>query len=484
MSQIKTITIKLALIGLFIIFLPNCRSNSQKGSGDLPICDPQLKMRVPLSSPFDANKIQLEPQTLQKNSEIDLAFAVDTACIDALGQPLYILGHKVEVPESLKELPQAALALTVTGPIDQEQLTKDMYQSPCLLGITEDMPVELDIPEETKGGGTLIQKNLDDPKAGEQAHLGFLNHSSTLEIQNHIDEQVIVAVLDTGINEDHPELHRRMWESLLGRHGENFTNPNPRNGNSSDDDGQGTHIAGIIGAQQNNGYGVAGLLGGFVRLMSVKVLGGRHTQSKGSGVFNGIQYAVNRGADVINLSLGDDRVNVLTMAGVLTAVRAGVFLSLSAGDDSSLLSGRQHRFPASVGADIGGAVTVGSVDTHDGRLSRFSNYSSDYVEIAAPGTEKSSGAPRNNGILSTDINGRYSRRRGTAMAAAMVSSAAAILIGYFKTNEISYTPEGIERIILTSGSRSIADLRSKVRGGKVLDLGGITTGINSISDCK
>ena len=484
MSQIKSlikITMRLALIGSSVFFLQSC-SGSKKKPGDLAICNPQYKMRALLSSPFDENKVQL-PQIYSKdqNTEISLALVVNTSCIHSLDTPLYVLGQKVVVPEELSDLNQVALSLTVTDPIDQDQLAKDMDQSPCLIGIAEDKPVELDSVEE--GGDTdLIQKNLNDPKASEQHHLEFLHHSKSLEIQNHITEQVIIAVLDTGINENHPELLRRMWDGILGNHGKDFTRtsrPSP-----SDDDGQGTHIAGIMAAQQNNDYGVAGLLGGFVRLMSVKVLGGSRSKSKESSVFNGIQFAINRGADVINLSLGEDRVNVLTVAGVLGAVNKGALFSIAAGNDASLLTGTRHRFPASVGSNIGGAITVASVDTHDGQLSSFSNYSSEYVELAAPGAERSYGSPRKFGILSTDINGGYSRLRGTSMSAAMVSAAAALLIGYFKTNEISYTPAGVERTLLTSGSRSVSDLRTKVRGGRVLDFGSLVDGINSIADCK
>ena len=408
---------------------------------------------------------------------------VKTDCINSLTEPLYVLGQKVEIPEKLKDLDQAAITLTVNKPVDREQLKKDMNQSPCLIGVAEDSPVEMDSPPVQEGNGnTLIQKGLNDPDADEQDHLRFLNHSRSLEIQNHITESVTVAILDTGINYNHPELRRRMWTDILGGYGKDFTSST--NSSPFDDDGHGTHVAGIIGAQQNNNYGVAGLLGGFVKLMSVKVLGGSRSRSRNSSVFNGIQYAVNRGADVINLSLGEDRVNILTVAGILTAVNAGVFFSLAAGNDASLLTGTRHRFPASAGSDIGGAITVASVDTKNGRFSSFSNYSADYVEIAAPGAEKSYGSPRRYGILSTDVSGRYSRKRGTSMSASMVSAAAALLIGYFKSNEIGYTPAGIEKTLITSASRDVSNLTSKVRGGKVLDFGKLANAINRISECE
>ena len=490
-------TVKLSLLGLCLILLGSCRSGSQKNV-ESPICNPQLKLRAPLSTAFDLNKIQLDQthfgnqgqnlktleQSQEQSGEVSLALVVKNDCIQALEEPLYVLGNKVEIPEDLKDLDQSALSFTVQQPIDEEQLKKDMDQSPCLIGISEDHPVELIDPIESQGNPEegLIQKNFNDPEAENQDHLRFLNVSKSLEIQNHVSEQVIVAVLDTGVNYNHPDLRRRMWTSILGDYGKDFTRTSKPSPN--DDDGHGTHVAGIIGAQQDNGFGVAGLLSGFIKIMAVKVLGGSRSRSRESSVFNGIQYAVNRGADVINISLGEDRINVLTVTGVLTAVNAGVFFSLAAGNDSSLLTGTRHRFPASVGTDIGGAVTVASVDTETGNLSSFSNYSSKFVEIAAPGAEKSYGSPTRHGILSTELRGRYSRRRGTSMAAPMVSAAAALLIGYFKTNNISYTPAGVEKTLLLSGSRSVEDLKTKVQDGRVLDFGRLADSINGIENCK
>ena len=502
MSGIKgliKVTVALILIGFFLIFLQNCRSGSQKNNGELPICNPKLKTRAPLSSPFEENKIQINFEALT-GPEAFLSLIVNTSCILSLENPLYVLGQKVEIPEDLKEHPKAALFLTVPNPIDQEQLEKDMYQSDCLFGISNDEPAEEDSADQ---GGTeqdpvdqnqeekdgLMLKATDDPKADEQAHLAFLNVASSFEVQNHITEEVIIAVLDTGINANHPDLKSRMWDRIIGEgHGADFTTPkNGRRRSPSDDHGQGTHIAGIIAAKRNNDYGGAGLLGGFVKLISVKVLGGRNSKSKGGksgSVFNGINFAVNRKANVINLSLGDDRVNVLTMLGVQLATRAGVFISIAAGDEEKLISDRGLRFPASAGSTTGGVMTVASVDTYNGQLSRFSNRSADFVEIGAPGAERSYGSPRKYGILSTDINGGYSRRRGTAMAAAMVSAAAALLIGYFKSNDIPYSPAGIERTLATSGSRSVEDLKPHIRGGRVLDFGALTNGINQIAECE
>ncbi len=496
MSQIKGLiktTIVFVLTGFFVIFLQNCRSGSQK-SGDLPICNPKLKTRIPLAVPFDENKVQLSEKTLQVlqdgSAEIPLLLVVKTSCILELENPLYVLGQEVKIPDRLRELSQAALKLTVTGPFEQGQAEKDMDQSSCLIGMDEaedDAEMDEEIPQAEVHGGSVLVEKTNDPESDRQAHLNFLNYSKSFEIQDHITEEVVVAVLSTGINHNHPDLRNRMWGSIIGGgHGINFTSPGGEN-RTTDDGGEGTHIAGIIGAQRDNDYGVAGLLGGFVKLMAVKVVGdGRRSRSSEGDVFNGINFAINKRVDVIVLSLEEEKttVNVLTLLGIRNAVRAGIFFVLGAGDGGGLLSDRRLRFPISAGSGIGGAMTVGSVDTHDGRFSSFSNHSSDYVEIGAPGAEKSRGSMSKYGILSTSVDGRYSRRRGTAMAAAMVASAAGLLIGYFKTNDIPYSPAGIERILVTSGSRSVSDLKNRIQGGRVLDFGVLTNGINQIAECE
>ena len=75
MSQIKNFNktaaklVRISLMGFFVIFLQNCRSGSQKNPGDLPICNPHLKVRASLASPFDENKVQLDENQLKNKKK-------------------------------------------------------------------------------------------------------------------------------------------------------------------------------------------------------------------------------------------------------------------------------------------------------------------------------------------------------------------------------------------------------------------------------
>ena len=476
----------LIVSGLSILFIGNCSSDTSAQEGDSDFVFDCKASSSKVNTPFSIDKVQLDglsPSQFSRDKQTELALVVDNLCIRELDSPLHILGQQVVVPEELRELEHAAISLTVTGEIDLKQLSEDMEQSLCLIGITENSPVARREQPQTRQASADLRvelKNLNDPKADDQGHFEYLNYEKSLDIQDYITESVIVAVLDSGINYNHPDLSGRMWRNILGKHGEDFTHTSKKS--PMDDDGHGTHVAGIIAAQQDNGYGVAGLTTGFVQLMSVKVLGGSRSRSRESGIFNGISYAINRKADIINLSVGEDEINVLTLQAVANAVSKGVFVSIAAGNDGNRLSLTSARFPASVGISVGGAMTVGSVDISTSRMSSFSNYSSEFVEIAAPGAESNSSG---DGILSTGLTDCCSRMKGTSMSTAMVSAAAAVLIGYLKTNEIKYSPAGIEKILLSQGSREVSKLTSKVRGGRVLDFGRLAGGIDRLyEECE
>ena len=236
---IKT-TIAFILTGFFVIFLQNCRSGNQK-SGDLPICNPKLKARIPMA--LGESKVLLSEQTLQAlqdgSAEVHLGLIVRTRCILELENPLYVLGQEVKISEDLQSLDKVALDLTVTGPFGEEEIKREIDQSPCLLNLTDNNVLELDNGADVVQGGAVLAQKSNDPDSNEQAHLNFLNYSKSFEVQDHITEEVLVAVLSTGINSNHPDLRRRMYDSIIGGgHGRNFT-VKPGDNRTSDHHGEG-----------------------------------------------------------------------------------------------------------------------------------------------------------------------------------------------------------------------------------------------------
>lgn len=177
---------------------------------------------------------------------------------------------------------------------------------------------------------------------------------------------VLVAVVDTGIYAAHPDFEGHVIV------GQDFVNGD---NDAADDEGHGTHIAGIIGAVGNNGRGVAGMCW-QCRLLSVKAL---DDQGRGSAVevSNSIRYAVDRGAKIINLSLGNDRDSRLLHEAVRYATSRGVLLIAAAGNEGD--TGNPVEYPAAYPEVLAVAATD-STDAH----AAFSNYGS-YIDIAAPG---------------------------------------------------------------------------------------------------
>ncbi len=219
---------------------------------------------------------------------------------------------------------------------------------------------------------------------------------------------VIIAVVDTGTDLDHPDLN--CSGKLMT--GKNFVSP----GQPPDDDhGHGTHVTGIASACTNNATGVAGVAWG-ARLMPIKVL-----DSSGNGSYDdvaaGISYAADHGADIINLSLGGIG-NSSALADAIEHARdQGALVVAAAGNCGSgcWVGGQYYYNPAFYPAAYPTTVAVAASNQGDDWPS-FSGHRS-YVDVAAPGV----------GIYSTYRNGNYAYQDGTSMSTPFVSGLAALV---------------------------------------------------------
>ncbi len=209
-------------------------------------------------------------------------------------------------------------------------------------------------------------------------------------------DDIVVAVLDTGVDLNHPDLNNDMVTGL------NFVASSEP---PQDHNGHGTHVAGLIGAQTNNQIGISSISQG-VKIMPIKVMEG--TVGQMSNVVQGIEFAVTHGADVINLSLGTYS-NMKAMSDVIEmASENGVTVVTAAGNDN------QNRviYPAAYDTTI----AVGSTITGTNDKAPFSNWGEE-VDLNTPGTD----------VYSTWLDG-YKNDSGTSMSTAIVSSAAGMLL--------------------------------------------------------
>jgi subtilisin family serine protease len=211
-------------------------------------------------------------------------------------------------------------------------------------------------------------------------------------------EGIKVAVLDTGIDKDHPDL------SVAG--GVNFVPKGLKLDSTKwdDDNGHGTHVAGTIAALDNT-VGVVGVAPG-VSLYAVKVLDRRGSGSL-TWVINGINWAVQNDMDVISMSLSTDSDYSQLKTACQNAYNAGIVIVAAAGNDGSKVD-----YPAAYST----VVAVSATDSND-NIASFSNRGSE-IEVAAPGVS----------IPSTWKDGAYNTISGTSMACPHVTGVAALIL--------------------------------------------------------
>jgi thermitase len=232
-----------------------------------------------------------------------------------------------------------------------------------------------------------------------------------------------VAILDTGIDTDHPDLKSNVYKSadkpnngkdddkngyVDDTYGYNTINGK---GSGEDDDGHGTHVSGIVGGRGNNDVGVSGTCWS-TKLLAVKFMNSRGKGST-SDAIEGIDYAVKQGFKIINCSFGSSSKSSSLKDAVDYAQDHNALLVVAAGNDSENID-KHPLYPASYGdSNILAVAATTSTDT----LASFSNFGSEAVDVAAPGDS----------IYSTYLGGGYRVLSGTSMAAPYAAGVAALL---------------------------------------------------------
>ncbi len=228
-------------------------------------------------------------------------------------------------------------------------------------------------------------------------------------------KQMIVAVIDTGIDYNHEDLAFNVWR-----------NPNPTNGDIAgydfvhndglpfDDHSHGTHTSGTVGAVGGNGKGVSGVN------QRVSIMGLKFLSAEGSGstadAIRAIDYAVDHGAKVLSNSWGGkgDDGNRALFDAIDRAKAKDVLFIAAAGNDGTDNDAANPSYPA--GFDNDNLISVAATDRND-RLAYFSNFGKRTTHLAAPGV----------GVLSTVAGGGYKSMDGTSMACPHVAGAAALV---------------------------------------------------------
>ncbi|MFN3975609.1 MAG: S8 family serine peptidase [Aquificaceae bacterium] len=283
---------------------------------------------------------------------------------------------------------------------------------------------------------------------------------------------VVVAVIDSGVDYNHNDLKENMWinggevpnngvDDDSNGYVDDYYGINAINGsgNPMDDNGHGTHVAGIIGAVGNNGVGVVGV-NWHVKIMALKFA---NQQGEGytSDAIECINYAIQKGAHIINASWGDYYYSQALKDAIEMARNAGILFVAAAGNENNN-NDLYPFYPASY--DLENIISVAATDQKD-LLAGFSNYGRNSVHVGAPGVE----------ILSTWLDNRYAYADGTSMAAPYVAGLAALL----KAQNPSYTWRDLKCRIMKSVD-PLDSLNSKtITGGRINAYKALTT-----TDCQ
>jgi subtilisin family serine protease len=273
----------------------------------------------------------------------------------------------------------------------------------------------------------------------------------------------LVAILDTGLQLDHPDLAANVWtnpKEIPGNgidddrsgvvddvHGANMFD---LTNNVRDDNGHGTHVAGIVAARQNNGIGGSGLAPA-AKILPVKVLDAGMSGTTDTLAL-GIRYAVDRGARILNVSVNTDVPTEAVTSAVRYAGERGAIIVASAGNNGRNID-LDPSYPASLPDPA--VFSVAAQSDGQGLLWNLSNTGLKSVDLAAPGAR----------IIATAANSGYQSRTGTSAAAPFVAASLALL-----SSAAPDLPMSTLRAAIADTTRR-SDLLSRLLGGGRLDVG-------------
>ncbi|MCJ7812653.1 S8 family serine peptidase, partial [bacterium] len=330
------------------------------------------------------------------------------------------------VKKKIQELSQI-YRFTVSESSNIEKICAELNNKP---GIDYAEPVYLFKTEEIPN----------DPHYNVQQHLPQISAQEAWDVAKG-DTSVIIAIIDTGVDWDHPDLAENIWTNpdeivdgidndsngyIDDIHGWDWVDDayDPATGEDGDEadndpmdfDGHGTHVAGLAAGRTNNGIGIASISWNCT-IMPLRVGWSSPSSSSGAWVRSdwaaqAFRYTADKGARVANFSAGSSQT---ILEGAQYAFDAGVVIATSAGNDDNEIGDPLSLAPYT--------LAVAAVNDVDQKAS-YSTYG-DWVSVSAPGGDLSSGSRR--GIFSTVFDNKYAMNYGTSMASPIVAGLAGLI---------------------------------------------------------
>lgn len=373
---------------------------------------------------------------------------------------------------------------------------KDRFKNYLLVEITESLENAQLKSLTLSGEIEYIARNVklyafavpSDPLYESQWHHRLINSERLWDLSLDCSS-IVVAVIDTGVDYRHEDLKDNIWQNTAecnGTQGVDDDNNGyvddcrgwdfqENDNDPQDPDGHGTHVAGLVGAVGNNSEGVTGVCW-RAKLMPVRIL-----DQNGVGTvydfLKGVTYAVENGAKVIVSSLGtcpvgargcsitdtSDRAIQLLKDAVELARNRGVILVTASGNEG-VNTDAYPVYPGAFSKDYENVINVTSIDG-DGKLSFFSNFGAQTVDVAVPGGFLNYQQDPRITILSTYPQNDYKYFPGTSMAAPLVAGAVAHLL----SAEPFLSPREVKLRIIGATTKNSC-LEGKVKSGGVLNI--------------
>lgn len=337
-----------------------------------------------------------------------------------------------------------------------------------------------------KSRAELNDRNFNDPHASK---LWAFNSTAGMNVTEAYGalpagvtpKQIIVAVVDTGVDHNHEDLRNIMWRNEKEIAGNGIDDDN--NGYIDDIHGintlvrdaqgratmntmashwHGTHVAGTIAAEQNNGIGIAGVANN-VKIMAIRTVPD-DADELDSNIVEGFVYAAKHGARLINCSFGkNNNEGGMIVRDTINAIgtKYNTLVVASAGNDSNNPFGGcsgwcnndvRLKYPASF--DSENLLVIAST-ANNGTMSSFSNTGIKTVDIAAPGSA----------IFSTTNNNQYQSASGTSMASPNTVGVAAMVLGYYP----NLSAVELKKVLMSSVTK-VTDFTSRISSGGRVNL--------------
>lgn len=474
LKTIPTITVILALVG--------CAGSGSSPNSIASQCPVSSANPSAMTASYSIDQNKQKPIELSQD-QIAAGTDIVVTAIDACQNRGPITSRIVDYVESPTPSGVKSYTIHFDETVSKGDLTDLLQRDTCATMIT-------DLVKDEASGDTVIEESLpNDPGISLQKHLDAIGASEAYDIfynsTTGIKKDVVIAVVDSGISMTHEDLRDHLWVNqdevpnngidddhngyIDDVNGYNFASHTASpsfektSANSAWQYAHGTKVAGLAAAISGNGRGGTGVMG-TAKIMALNNMG-KGTSMAQSDTANAIRYAVDNGADVINLSLGGFQEAGTDYRNALEyALKRNVVVMAAAGNESSLISSNYSA--AGLASSHLGLISIGNIKASDFSKSPTSNYSTTYVELGAPGTYTTQ-----TGLYTTSptSNSSYTYFSGTSAAVPVASGAAALAIGLIKSRGYKYTAAEIESLMLSS-ALEVRELQPYFQNGRALDL--------------